>query len=135
MFDVVVVDNISTVTDALFRLSNVNAITYSQQILATARVNDTVTIDPNWNGVEQIDLSSHFLIYPNPATDHLNVYSHDLEIKEVVLFDLAGREVRRVASGLNQISIPVQGLRSGLYQLQCKSDKGIYNTYVNLITP
>ncbi|MBL0104555.1 MAG: T9SS type A sorting domain-containing protein [Bacteroidetes bacterium] len=135
MFDVVVVDNISTVTNALFRLSNVSAITYSQQILATARVNDTVTIDPNWNAVEQIHLSSHFLIYPNPATDQLNVYSHDLQIKEVLMFDLAGREVRHMTSGLSQISIPLSGIRSGLYQLQCRSDKGVYNTYVNIVAP
>ena len=133
MFDVVVVDNISTVTDALFRLTNVNAITYSQMVLPVARQNDTVTIDPNYNAIAEADLTSHFLLYPNPASTELNVYSHDLQIRSISIFDAAGREVYFRRTENSHTNISLSSLSTGMYHLRCITDKGVYNTGISVI--
>lgn len=63
-----------------------------------------------------------FTIYPNPVTDvlHLTFESSHLNLKELVLTNLAGQVVRRYAyesSPNGGTEIPVSGLQGGMYFL------------------
>jgi len=134
LFDVVIVDNISTVTNSLFRLTDVSAITYTQYIQSVARVNDTIIVDPLFNKVAEIDLSSHFSVYPNPATSVLNVHTTDIKVETIEIFDVTGKLMVQNKSHSNQIAIPVEGLSQGIYQVRFISDKGIYNKAIEIVT-
>ncbi len=132
-FDVVIVDNISTVTNSLFRLTDVTAITYTQLVQPLARVNDTIYVDPSVNKVPDIDLNKYFKVYPNPATTLLNVYSNDINIQYVDIFDIAGKQLVHLKVNTNQIALPVESLPQGIYQLRCISEKGIFNRAIEIV--
>ena len=132
-FDVVIVDNISTVTNSLFRLTDVTAITYTQLVQPLARVNDTIYVDPTVNKVPQIDLNKYFRIYPNPTSTILNVYSNDVKIDYLEIFDMTGKQMVHLKVNSNQITLPVENLPQGVYQLRCISDQGIFNRAINIV--
>ncbi len=132
-FDVVIVDNISTVTNSLFRLTDVTAITYTQLVQPLARVNDTIYVDPTVNKVPVIDLNKYFKVYPNPATSVLNIYSNDIMIQYMDIFDITGKQLVHLKVNGNQASIPVESLPQGIYQLRCISEQGIFNRAIEIV--
>ncbi|MDB2587691.1 BspA family leucine-rich repeat surface protein [Flavobacteriaceae bacterium] len=70
--------------------------------------------DNNW-------LSSAITIYPNPASDYLNIsVTEDLELKKVVVYNTHGK--RLMISTQNQIN--VSNLPSGVYYLSIETDQG-----------
>lgn len=133
VFDVVIVDNISTVTSSLFHLTDVTAITYTQFVQSLARMNDSVVVDPLFDGVQHVDLSSHFMIYPNPATSELYVHANDVKVDKAEIYDMEGRLLITKKIVNNQIQMNVDGLSTGMYHLRCYSDKGIYNSRIQII--
>jgi len=62
-------------------------------------------------------------IYPNPATDHINILNVKTKIEKVVIFDLSGKQMLSD----NKEKINVSRLPSGVYMLSVKTDSGIKN--------
>lgn len=62
-------------------------------------------------------------IYPNPATDYVNIFSTKHNIEKVSIFDLTGKQM---ISETKQ-KINVSKLPSGVYVLSVKTDSGIRN--------
>ncbi len=133
LFDVVIVDNISTLTNSLFRLTDVSAITFTQYQLSVTRVNDTIIVDPLFDKVAQLDLGSHFTVYPNPASSIMNVHTTDIKVELIEIYDVTGKLMIRNKVSSNQIAIPIQGLSQGIYQIRFISDKGIYNRAIEIV--
>jgi hypothetical protein len=133
LFDVVIVDNISTVTNSLFRLTDVSAITYTQFVQSVARVNDTIIVDPLFNKVPELDLSSHFSLYPNPASSIMNIHVTDIHVDSYEIFDVTGKLLMGNKVTGNQIAISVEGVSQGIYQLRFITDKGIYNRAIEIV--
>jgi hypothetical protein len=61
-------------------------------------------------------------IFPNPTTDFLTITSEEV-IKSVVIFDLLGRELKRVDVNCNKAQISVEDLLPGCYLILTESAK------------
>ncbi|MCD9855990.1 T9SS type A sorting domain-containing protein [Epilithonimonas sp. JDS] len=61
-------------------------------------------------------------IYPNPATDIININTRDSEIKNITIYDMIGNQVM---SSRALTKINVKGLLKGNYILKVETDKGI----------
>ncbi|MBI2966254.1 MAG: T9SS type A sorting domain-containing protein [Bacteroidetes bacterium] len=77
-------------------------------------------------GVEYNIKSLEFTIFPNPnnGTFHLEYSFPDNEKLEFVIYDIAGRELRKyiLRPGKNSISINMEGLEEGFYIYQIRGN-------------
>ena len=128
LFDVVVVDNISTISDALFSISNVTALTYTQYSMAIGRLNDTITVNPLLGVPGVKNATAQFFIFPNPAKDKVTVLAHDANLKMVKVYDMQGREVISSNPGVNEFTLELGELSSGIYEIRCITDQGDYHS-------
>lgn len=62
-------------------------------------------------------------IYPNPATDYINIINVKHQIEKVVIFDLSGKQM----ISDNKQRINVSKLPSGVYLLSVKTENGLKN--------
>lgn len=71
------------------------------------------------------NLSRGFIMYPNPASDRLNVQAKEM-IRAAVVYNTSGAEVKRIG-GMNSASftLDTNELSSGLYMLSLQFDSGI----------
>jgi hypothetical protein len=67
-----------------------------------------------------------FTLFPNPATNLLQLKSEDLKISNVIITDISGRVMTKKAVGLNEeIKLDIATLPKGMYFLKIDTDKGI----------
>ena len=79
------------------------------------------------NGWEEIH-DINFTLSPNPATDYITIHS-DVQIDNLVIYDLSGRQILQKQSLENIVKIDVSGIAKGAYILSIKSfDKSIIQT-------
>ncbi len=80
-------------------------------------------------GIEDINTTS-ISIYPNPLiTDTTIIISNENSSLELVIFDMLGREVKRVKSNSNRSIIEREDLKAGIYILKLTSDgDSVYHT-------
>lgn len=60
-------------------------------------------------------------IFPNPANDVLNIDIEKFAIKEIIIFDVKGKEIFRKNNDTNNIQINTKGLQQGTYIIQIKT--------------
>ncbi len=65
-------------------------------------------------------------VYPNPATDVLNIESSS-RIKEVQVINLVGQTVKVQSTDAKKVSLNVSDLRSGVYNLRLAVENGFVN--------
>ena len=63
--------------------------------------------------------ASEISIYPNPATDFINIEADKLE--QVVLSDITGRTLSNVAAKGSSVRLDVSGLKPGVYLISAKT--------------
>ncbi|WP_264550853.1 T9SS type A sorting domain-containing protein [Flavobacterium sp. N2038] len=69
--------------------------------------------------------SNYFTLYPNPASDILNVDAkQDTEIQSIAIYDVLGQLVIAVPNAKSISNIDVSRLKTGNYFIKVKSDKG-----------
>lgn len=77
------------------------------------------------------------LVYPNPAAENITVVTHEYQQGNLTLslFDGIGLLIRQstVLSESNEVTIPVDGLTSGLYYGHLVSDEGKATTFKFLV--
>lgn len=90
-------------------------------------ITNTVTteiIDRAGSVSEQRDLQDFIKIYPNPASDILNIQLNgNLQLHEVVMYGIQGREIMRTQNTL----LNVNHLETGIYFLKISTDRGTVN--------
>ena len=74
---------------------------------------------------------AHVTVYPNPASERLNVRS-DVPFTDVRLVNMAGQVESRHTTHAMEYSLDVQGLAQGLYILQLQTANGTVNTKVQV---
>jgi len=67
-------------------------------------------------------LASSFSIYPNPATDVINISNGVDAIENVKITDLNGRVVKEITLGIDQSQINISDLAEGVYVLNATSN-------------
>ena len=85
----------------------------------TIVVEDTTGI-PQYGNVDY-----HVLVYPNPATDVVTLRCDREDIAEVYLYNVLGRQVRRVRVDAAQGEMELNGLAQGTYLLQVVMRNGV----------
>lgn len=77
-------------------------------------------------GIKQVTKSENITLYPNPASDMLNIGMEGVNATTVRITDLAGREVmsKRVQNQ-NAIALPVHGMAPGMYFVQIDTPQGV----------
>lgn len=65
----------------------------------------------------------YFSVYPNPATDIINIESEDELVKSIEINDVNGRLIP--VNSINNQTIDISSLASGTYFVKIKSDKGV----------
>jgi len=74
----------------------------------------------NPNGMSSLLKNNKFIIYPNPASEKLQIVSNDLKINSISIFDLLGKEM--INSNSNTLNI--SQLNVGQYILKIYSNDG-----------
>lgn len=70
--------------------------------------------------------SVNFSVYPNPATEIVNVDSGNMLIESVQITDLHGRIINSInVNSANTVQVNVSNLTTGIYFLTVKTDQGI----------
>ena len=89
----------------------------------------TINYYPNWYVPGVLDVEEltfdDFVIYPNPASDYLQINSpFALQSEDIEVYDLVGkRQIINFDSSSNKIELG--NFSSGIYILNIKTDKGI----------
>ena len=81
---------------------------------------DNVVINTGTASTE--DFASNFSVYPNPATNVINVSNSADVINNVTITDLNGRTVKQVTVGVNDAQINISDLAQGVYILNATSN-------------
>ncbi len=84
----------------------------------------TVNININTTNLEEDLPNNEFIIFPNPASDHINVVSDQLfNDISLTIFNSKGQVVKsRKFSTLKEIQFNITSLESGIYFLELKGD-------------
>jgi hypothetical protein len=68
---------------------------------------------------------SAFKMYPNPATDLLNIQC-EYTIKNIVIYDLNARIIQTVQVGNKNITLDLDRYQNGLFLLSLETEKGVF---------
>ena len=74
--------------------------------------------------------NQNFAVYPNPATDVLNISSKNGAIKAVAITDINGRTVKTINAGEVAAQINIADLNAGVYFVNASSDAGTGTTKI-----
>jgi hypothetical protein len=77
-------------------------------------------------GTKDFDNSNFVNIYPNPATNHINIALNDKNISFVNVTNVIGKKMAKFAVDANRspIYIPLENVSTGVYLLQFVDSKG-----------
>jgi len=77
-------------------------------------------------GVEQLATQDNtFAVYPNPATNLINVSKSNSKINGISLVDVNGRTVKQLSyNGASDIQINIADLERGVYMMNISSEEG-----------
>ncbi len=92
--------------------------------------------EPGMNGkitVESVNSSAGreekaLNIYPNPATDVINIELHRSEVDEIAIYNLLGKSVFNISRLDNSRQIDISSIPSGVYYVVVKKDGEIIQT-------
>ncbi len=101
----------------------------SLQAVIGTPVNGTVyrftPVGGTGTSVAEQHLSSLLKVYPNPATDRLQLQLQNNQASALLqLYDLSGREVKRVTLSEMQQSLDISDLAAGMYSLRMQGAAG-----------
>lgn len=104
----------------------------TQSVCDTAIIN--ITVSPI-NGLSNIDLSNMVNLSPNPVNDLLVVNWSSLDISQIRVFDVQGKELisQPVGKDANNLELSISQLNSGVYLILLQSDNGL--VYQRFIKP
>jgi hypothetical protein len=93
---------------------------------------DNINIASGAVGIQEMDNNNWFDVYPNPADNWVNISFRFTEGSELTvdILDMNGRPVysdviRNISGQINQTSLPVAGLPSGMYTIRINNDSNI----------
>jgi hypothetical protein len=70
--------------------------------------------------------ATNFSIYPNPASDVVNVNAGNLLINSIQITDLNGRVVKNInTESISNVQIDIQDLNSGMYLMSVFTNEGV----------
>lgn len=77
-----------------------------------------------FTGIVGGETKAEIVVFPNPANEVVHIKS-DIFIEQVILLDLAGRQLREFIPGTNGLSIDLKAFSKGAYIIKVKTENGI----------
>ncbi|MCB0456116.1 MAG: choice-of-anchor B family protein [Flavobacteriaceae bacterium] len=75
-------------------------------------------------GPEETSLDS-IALFPNPAKNHINIFSPDTYLVNLEVYDLMGRKIsQRIEDESNTFSLDLSNLKTGVYFIKIDTEKG-----------
>jgi hypothetical protein len=84
------------------------------------------------NNTIKIDLSNNIKIYPNLATDYLNIETKGVKIEVIEVYDLTGRQVLNNQNFINN-QLTINTLQNGMYIVHIKINLGVWNKKITVL--
>ena len=110
-----------------FKIIGVNGIKRSEpseiQCVEMGTGNGNEDEDGNWNEDSIEELTSSLLLYPNPVNDKLYIET-EVEVEEVVVYDIYGRRQEPSAISCQLSAIDVTDLKKGVYFVKVVTSEG-----------
>ena len=89
-----------------------------------------INITRTETGINDVAFSRNLSVYPNPATELLNIeVKNNARIKEVKIFDMAGKQLLKVqvpVQNNSHITIPVNELPYGVYMMLIQTEETLF---------
>ena len=117
----------NALTDTLHLVQNSNPLNYYGYYFVDDVNVHCCTCDSVNIGVTELDNEENIQVYPNPVENELRITNYELGIKEVKLYNVMGEMVLKKEIKNKEIEIDVGDLPKGMYFLQVKNEKGIFN--------
>lgn len=78
-------------------------------------------------GIEEIDLDAAVLLFPNPATSHIEIrLSNDLLINSTLdIYDVYGRKIATQMMNNTSAKVDISGYSTGMYLVRISNDNGV----------
>lgn len=78
-------------------------------------------------GIEEIDLDATVLLFPNPATSHIEIsLSNDLLINSRLdIYDVYGRKIATQMMNNTSAKVDISGYSTGMYLVRISNDNGV----------
>lgn len=87
------------------------------------------------NKTTSIDLSNQLQVYPNPATSYLIISAKAVQIKNIKIFDITGREMMSKYDCKEQNRLDLSWLNDGFYIIQIDTNEGFYSKKILVRKP
>lgn len=85
--------------------------------------NDELVLDEVIVSTQEIAEQSEVIIYPNPAKNYFNINCNNLQIEELRIFDLTGKEVLNMVVSEKDFEVQIPpNIPQGIYLLKLKLD-------------
>jgi hypothetical protein len=125
-------ENDETVNFYVKIISNPNGTgAYIDEVLTNNSDQNTITYKPcGINGGTAIHNVNgqilDFTLFPNPATDLLQLKTADLKVSNVIITDISGRIIaKKIVTPAEEIKLDIATLPRGMYFLKIDTDKGM----------
>ena len=81
---------------------------------------------PTENLAVNEQLAQKFSLFPNPATNVVNITNaENMQVNQVIVYDIAGKEIKnQTFTNENQVQLNVENLASGTYMLHIQTNEG-----------
>jgi len=106
-------DMMPTVNSSAPRFDNINISAQNKVPVVTVGLNE--------------HLSSQFDLYPNPATNFVNIInSENMLVQQITIYDIAGKQLNtQTFNNQAEIQLNVENLSNGSYMLHIQTNKGM----------
>jgi len=85
------------------------------------------------SAIEEQGMDNFIKIYPNPANEFITLENKQNIMKEVCMYDISGREVKRISISTNKITLDVSDLQRGMYVMKVSTEKGVITRKIQII--
>ena len=109
-------------TDANTNLQNV---TGGTQPFSYYYIDDISVVDCSAIGINEINMFSEINVYPNPATNELNVESLKANVESIAIYNVLGCEILKQVQNGKNTTLDISFFAKGIYFVEVQTKKGI----------
>ena len=110
-------------------ISGLTVIDNGGQALVVNEGTDSAVVSYTPTGIFPVgNANNHIQVYPNPATDQLNIFSTQAAIEDISIVDITGQQVIHQNTQVSNTAINISGLSAGVYIVKLKTATGEYRS-------
>ncbi len=76
-------------------------------------------------GTNEITNDQSIIIYPNPAKNEVNIKANNLELRQIEIYDIAGRIIKQIKTSGTETNISIADIDSGIYLVKVLCADGV----------